>query len=384
MKVLFIAHDAFRAGAQMALIHLIRWLIQNRNVSAEVLLLQNGVLESDFRELGVKVYVLTKKEITKNNLIKRIYNKIFQRPSKNKVLYEIDKNSFDLVYINSVACSWFLAQNVDFQLGVPKIMHVHELEIAIAQFAGKSNFMRAKIQINHFIAASRAVRNNLIKGEYGIDENRLQVCYEYVDFEQIKLELSDNEKSNISSSNQTTFTVGGCGTLDWRKGIDLFLMLASSFKSADGVKFIWVGGNEKSIEFQKVLYDVKRLELDDFFTLIPSTKDRFIQFKKFDLFFLSSREDPFPLVCIENAFLGNPIICFENSGGMPEFVNEGCGFIVKYGQIDEVKRIILELNGNRKLLMELSKNATETATHYSVDNIAPQIFDQISKIVHEK
>jgi L-malate glycosyltransferase len=46
-----------------------------------------------------------------------------------------------------------------------------------------------------------------------------------------------------------------------------------------------------------------------------------------DGFVLTSREDPFPLVMIEAAWLGKPIVAF-NSGGVSEFVQPGMGTVV--------------------------------------------------------
>jgi glycosyltransferase involved in cell wall biosynthesis len=49
-----------------------------------------------------------------------------------------------------------------------------------------------------------------------------------------------------------------------------------------------------------------------------------------DVFVLTSREDPYPLVCLEAAALEKPIVCFEGGGGTPEFVEADCGFVVPY------------------------------------------------------
>jgi glycosyltransferase involved in cell wall biosynthesis len=51
-------------------------------------------------------------------------------------------------------------------------------------------------------------------------------------------------------------------------------------------------------------------------------------FAAFDVFALVSREDPFPVVCLEAASLGKPIVCFNSSDGEKEFVENDCGFVV--------------------------------------------------------
>ena len=55
-----------------------------------------------------------------------------------------------------------------------------------------------------------------------------------------------------------------------------------------------------------------------------------------DVFLLSSREDPFPLVCLEAADCGLPVLCFADAGGMPLFVQEDAGAVVPYLDVDEM------------------------------------------------
>ena len=56
MKILFISHDANRAGAQLFLLNMMQYLAK-KNVSLHLLLLSGGVLEEDFRAIcGVSVF----------------------------------------------------------------------------------------------------------------------------------------------------------------------------------------------------------------------------------------------------------------------------------------------------------------------------------------
>ncbi len=59
-----------------------------------------------------------------------------------------------------------------------------------------------------------------------------------------------------------------------------------------------------------------------------------------DLFLLPSEEDPFPLVCLYAAIALNPVICFENAGGMPEFVSKGCGRAIAFGDTEAMANAV--------------------------------------------
>src|SRR5205814_4023764 len=57
-----------------------------------------------------------------------------------------------------------------------------------------------------------------------------------------------------------------------------------------------------------------------------------------DVFLLSSREDPFPLVALEAAQCGLPILCFADSGGMQEFVEGDAGYVVPAADVEAMAR----------------------------------------------
>ena len=58
------------------------------------------------------------------------------------------------------------------------------------------------------------------------------------------------------------FVVGGAGTLDWRKGYDLFISVAVEVLRTDtrgDVHFVWVGGNSDSSITEQIEFDLQKL-----------------------------------------------------------------------------------------------------------------------------
>ena len=51
-SVLFISHDAIRAGATMFLINFLRWFKENTDIPFEVLVCKRGEMEGDFEKLA--------------------------------------------------------------------------------------------------------------------------------------------------------------------------------------------------------------------------------------------------------------------------------------------------------------------------------------------
>ena len=96
---------------------------------------------------------------------------------------------------------------------------------------------------------------------------------------------------------------------------------------------------------------------------------------------MTSREDPFPLVAIEAASLGKPIICFENASGIPELMDGKGGFVVPYMNIDEMMNKIIKLYENKEMYGIFSNEIKERSLKYDVNIIAPKINALIDQIL---
>ena len=103
-------------------------------------------------------------------------------------------------------------------------------------------------------------------------------------------------------------------------------------------------------------------------------------FRVYNVFLLTSKEDPFPLVCLEAAALKKPVICFKRSGGMNEFIEQGGGVSVDYGSVEQLAAAIVDLKNDKNRLEEMSKAAAVSAHNYDVNVIAPSLFKTISQI----
>jgi hypothetical protein len=103
-------------------------------------------------------------------------------------------------------------------------------------------------------------------------------------------------------------------------------------------------------------------------------------FACFNVFPLTSCEDPFPLVCLEAASLRKPIICFEKAGGMPGFVGSDAGKVVPYGDIDAFCREIINFHDNSKKLEECGRIAQKRLmTGFSAESSCRKICELLLK-----
>jgi glycosyltransferase involved in cell wall biosynthesis len=94
--------------------------------------------------------------------------------------------------------------------------------------------------------------------------------------------------------------VFGRGTTDWWKGPDLFFEIARLACAGDRrLKFVWIGG-EPAVFMEKV----RSAGLEGRILFVESRGESRRYYYLGDIFLLSSREDPCPLVALEAANAG--------------------------------------------------------------------------------
>ena len=169
------------------------------------------------------------------------------------------------------------------------------------------------------------------------------------------------------------------GVADRRKGIDLFIETASKVqKLREHVYFTWIGSFLDNETKQLTQLHYKN---EDSVNLIftGEVPHSLLNLLPFDLFFLSSREDPYPLVVLEAAALEIPSACFDGSGGTVDFVANGCGFLIKDWSTEEASRSIVYLSDNRQVLREAGSNAFIKFRHQhtNVELMKSQFFEFI-------
>jgi glycosyltransferase involved in cell wall biosynthesis len=142
------------------------------------------------------------------------------------------------------------------------------------------------------------------------------------------------------------WVVGCVGTIDQRKGADLFPALArilSSVSTSRRLVFRWLGGAPGTPEYGFAEEELARAGLAGRARFIGPLSSPADAIGRFDVHVVLSREDPYPVVMLEAAAFGRPTVCFANSGGAPEFVARGAGRVVGYLDLPAMANAILSL-----------------------------------------
>ncbi|ANN79915.1 glycosyltransferase [Bordetella flabilis] len=337
-EILFISHEASRTGAPIFLLDLIRIVKQAMGVRCTIVLCAGGELEADFRELG-DVYVLPARH--------------FVDPT---TLAALKQRDIRLIYANTITNG--AVQQQLKTLSKPTICHVHELAYSIERHFGLENLQRVVDATDLFLAGSDVVRRYLVDHGNVLPE-RVQIGYPFIDTASNRaraaqsvppLELPDD-----------AVVVVACGTICWRKGTDLFLQVAQRVLHAckRPVEFVWIGGPLKSSEYANLRYDAEQLGVSEHLHFPGAVQDHIPYLAQGDIFVLPSREDPFPLVVLDAASLGSPIVCFDRAGGAPELVEKDAGNVVEYMDVDAMAAAVSTLVDDDELRARLGERAKQ-------------------------
>lgn len=375
---LFISHDASRTGAPLVLLHFLKWLRKEHpSVTFDILLIRGGELTDSFRSLG-DVFLRTARHgfNQKDRAVVKLRKALGAENKWHIPHRSLMSPKYEAVVANTVVSAKYLP--FFHQKGIRTFCWLHELEYIIGDYYKPGELLALSSYIDGFIAHSNAGRKMLLK--MGI-EKPVDVVYEFSDVQVNALRNPTDVRKewNIPSD---AFVVGGCGTIEWRKGTDLFIQMADHLtKLYDKFYFVWVGAQlaENELDFRRIAHYLKHLAPDPQLIFTGKTNHPHDIFAAMDVFALTSREDPFPLVCMEAAALGKPIICFDGAGGMPEFVSDDAGCSVPYGDTAAFSAALVEFYSDRELIAQKGKCAYDKIHGpFAAAGLCRQLFDLIS------
>ena len=381
-KVLFISHEASRSGAPIVLLHLLKWIKHNTDLQFDILLLADGPLRSDFEVLS-QTFVLSKltRQHSYQTRIKRKLRKTTLNDEYKKAAATLAKNKYGLVYGNTiVTLPWITIFKENH--AVKTLCCIHELAYATGYFFTNA-YIEENLRITDaIIAVSGAVKTHLMTA-FNMPADKISLRYEFIDTAVIPSFNEDLRESTGIKPGQ--FIIGTGGSPSWRKGTDLViplvLKLTELYPGFD-FKIAWLGADAGD-EWAKLLrYDAAKCGVDDKLLFISNKPDPLNYLNLFDVFVLLSREDPFPLIVLEAAFLKKPVIAFENSGGIPEFVTQGAGLLAPYLNIPKLAELVYEVSRDIDNAKQMGLKGNElVVANYSINKVAPAIYKQIDKLI---
>lgn len=299
-KILFVNHEESLTGAPLILFRIVKHLLE---------------MPERFEVLVVSRREGSAHEMFSSRLPVVYPGKIYpQLPIYERACRVISEWRPDLVYANSTESYEYGVAAKSF--GIPAIHHLHELHDGFDSlglshhFRSREDHLLFKECADLFICPCQETEDILLH-RYGVDALKIHVVPEFIDPDHAR----EQSRSGHAAFRSPGPMVVGCGTAIWRKGVDLFMQTAARMPN---VFFVWIGkfsDSDIAIQAPANVHFVGEL-------LNP-----FPQMAAGDVFFLPSREDPFPLVALEAMALGLPVVAWRWGGGIHAAI-EGCGAVV--------------------------------------------------------
>ncbi len=219
----------------------------------------------------------------------------------------------DIVYVNSLAASVFVYAAK--KLGRRTIVHVHE---KIAEIESLLRCGLAKVEVMVLADAAVLAADDLsrdILAGFGEMPARTVNFGIAVDIEAVGAMAAEKPSPALNAAGEPfekgeRLVVGMCGHASPRKGSDIFLATAEAAPDCD---FLWVGGWTPDESIENTAYEDFVEKKPPNLYVAGAVDNPYAHIGQMDLFFLSSREDPNPLVLAEAMVLRRPLLCFSKT-----------------------------------------------------------------------
>lgn len=386
-RFLVVVHEASRSGAPLVCLYFLRWLKRSTDCSVDILLLKGGELESAFAEVGTVQrapwYIGKHWRMPVGirwilphyrQYIIHFVRMIGLRCTVARKLQP--KGGYDCVLCNALASLWSIRDFVGPT--TPTVLWAHELEYAIVSlFYAPSIIRDALLRVNRVVACGKAVRDNLVEN-HGIPEDIVEITPEFVEESSVVCHERSDLPILLPDVPSNAFIVTSVGWIQWRKGPDLFLRMARHMPATllgRPVHFVWIGGETVPGLITEMLRRAKLAGLEHRMHFLGHRENPTEIVSVSDVFVLSSREDPYALVMIESALAHCPIVAFAGSGGAEEFLADGAGLLVPYGNTKAMAKATESLLLDSDLAKATSEKAYARALLHTSEHSARRLYE---------
>ncbi len=311
-RLLLVGHDAFAAGAQYLLLHLLRYFRSCCGVQVETLLLDGGPLAAAYEAEAPCI----------------------TRPDEpSQAIRQWAARGFAKAIVNTCAAGHMVTPLR--RAGFDVTLLVHEMPGLLREKQLVERSRKAAAAADRLVFADPVVASRFAElVSFGIEKQVIlpQGAYHVPITDPSVYSLTRFRQRQALGIGAERLVVLGTGYGDLRKGFDLFLQAwHAARRTTRDAHFCWLGDIDPTVA-SYLGPDIEAAEATGTFLVASHQHPVAPWYAAADVFALSSREDPFPSVVLEAIKAGLPVVAFECSGGIPELLRRhSCGEAVKMG-----------------------------------------------------
>ena len=267
-SILFVSHDASRTGAPIALLTFLRWLRANSDYRFEVLLGSGGALEPAFEAVAPT----TNADVAAGRFLGHLSASVPPGPAERLAREATPIARAAPVHGRSCVLQHAPERRTPAQAVAPwakrALSRARVGVVAEVSHLSRVTSEFTKDVTDHYVACSRVTLENLVSAQ-GVPAERITLCHAFIAVDEVQLARARADRHVTRRRlgiSPDALVVGGVGTMDWRKGPDLFVQLAAMVMRRlpdTDVHFVWAGGDAAGPTRGGLLMDARRLGLGD-------------------------------------------------------------------------------------------------------------------------
>lgn len=351
--ILFLTPTGGRTGSEMMIWYLLKHL--SGKIRSVVYSCGNGELFARHSTADL-TFINTNKNGFISKIYEGIYFQLFKRTPEESRILKIQKQvKADKWYLNTLTMPRFA--RLAHSLNIPYIVHVHEL-VSIYDEIRYDDFRFQFDNAERIVCCSAIVEKRIRQMGY----TNTVLLHEFIDTDKIAFHLNSDELRKQKAIPKDAFVWIMSGSMNLRKGYDLVLDVLENLPANTYV--LWLGNIKKTGVLHYLEQRTKLFKLN--FITVGEQSDKYYDYLNMaDGFVLLAREDPFPLVMIEAAYLQIPIAGF-NSGGIAEFIQPGMGLVVDSFNPKDLAEAMIQIQNNT---IEINKEVLKNrALNFDIKN----------------
>lgn len=316
MKALFVAHDCCMAGAQHSFLRILRWVRAHTDWRIGVIALKGGPLSADYAQLAPLA----------------LWQDVFRGDKSPShaldTIAQLTNGKPDIIFGNTVVSA--SAFDLLAKFDAPIVTRIAELDNSIDRYATPAMLQALLRHTSGYIAVSSAV-SMMLRSRFAVPAEKITVINGAIEQTATSLNVAGRAAllARWGCTPQTPL-LWGCGSISSRKGADLFLQTAETLLAAGYADFkaFWAGHPEDDL-VRSLFLQKEHSPAREHVVFLGQVESPARLMAPGDIFLLTSREDPFPLVCLEAAERGLPTVCFPETGGSTDFAAAGGGVVAQ-------------------------------------------------------
>lgn len=314
-RLLLVSHDASRTGAPLIILTIGKYL-KELGYGVRTICLRGGDLEAEFRKLGPY------------DCLEDIRSRAYWQISDHQAISQlIDGYSVHSALVNSAECHTIIPALHEAE--IPHLWLIHEF----LNFYDNTRITKELLFMPGAIIFPAPLLQEIAEKRIGCPIPNAHILPQGVFDENFPKGNREDARAAIRKSLDLcddTFIVLGCGYLSYRKGCDIFNATARYFEKYHphvDIAFVWLGTLDSNEHVYSGHISVDRQNSENLF-YVGQKEDVSQYFLASDMFYLTSRLEPYPCVGLEAMAAGLPVLCFDGTTGQVETIREQRGIII--------------------------------------------------------